>query len=790
MPSTSAVAIEDFKANPPAPKAKDLRDGRARGVLVAILVLSTLIDLFFFTGFYSSDDIDYLSLAHHVLQQGQLPDDARLQGAYRIVVLGWNFFVMWLLGPKAQVVAGSYILFHQLLNALTYLLAARVFDRRTALVAAYLTALCPMLISFSTAILPDIPLTCFFVLSLYAFLRAYDPGRDAGVKAPVSPLWMFISGAAVGLAYLSKESGLVLLPFYFFLWLIFSRKRRLPTILALGTMFVLGVAFCAFLEWGLLSYLKHQSFVRLNATAVQELDQDIRDHIARYGMDPLERLGWVKRRLNEFFAFIPVWFNIILLVGLVAYPLLRRSRWPILLLPLWVFIYQTWGTMRLTEYFPPSIKVRYYMPIIPFFAIIGAFVLVTLLRTLIEKTKPRALRRFLQAIAIALIIVLPLPGLRVADEKAGRLYRSAEIGGIVSAVRWTVNQGGQEPIVVSAYTSHRLFGMLFDRQPDRLRHARDLGQEQFFALLDTGGFYYLDIPKRYKRGMPNSDVDALLRFVISERIEPLPAEPVFADVAVYWSPETPGINRFKVGGYEGCAQKIGWFHHLTKRSAEAQVLFGNSMVRSRHVKSPGARAVQLCRISGRRTQSASETPAVIRLDNTPVSPLNGTTEAAEFQSETNLTRDSQQWRIMFPSKFSPTTAPAESPPFEKIDRDSSGPKLELNFDAGVYLWLVPAKGHEMSLDTCCRYDFLLDVTVQGSVKAELRFEMFKDPARKHRLMQKRIPLKNGMTQFGAWTDGNPVYIKPAFKVSGNGTFALNSFIVRGPNAPRTPVRPD
>ena len=72
--------------SPKAP-APGLSAAQTAAILAAILVLVAALDLFFFTGFYGSDDIEYLTAARAVFNDGQFNSRADF-GAERLTLLG------------------------------------------------------------------------------------------------------------------------------------------------------------------------------------------------------------------------------------------------------------------------------------------------------------------------------------------------------------------------------------------------------------------------------------------------------------------------------------------------------------------------------------------------------------------------------------------------------------------------------------------------------------------------------------------------------------------------------
>lgn len=85
----------------------------------------------------------------------------------------------------------------------TYLLGKELYDIKVALTAALVLALLPYHVILSRQVLLDVSLTFFFALSIYFLIRY--------VKKPLDTYWLFLIGASSGLAFLSKEVGIIAL---------------------------------------------------------------------------------------------------------------------------------------------------------------------------------------------------------------------------------------------------------------------------------------------------------------------------------------------------------------------------------------------------------------------------------------------------------------------------------------------------------------------------------------------------------------------------------------------------
>ena len=83
-----------------------------------------------------------------------------------------------------------------------YKLGRLLYDRRVGLVAALLVALMPYHVIVTRQVLLDGPMTLFATIALYLLVRFVLTRRVA---------WLYAAGAAMGITFLSKEPGIVLI---------------------------------------------------------------------------------------------------------------------------------------------------------------------------------------------------------------------------------------------------------------------------------------------------------------------------------------------------------------------------------------------------------------------------------------------------------------------------------------------------------------------------------------------------------------------------------------------------
>jgi 4-amino-4-deoxy-L-arabinose transferase-like glycosyltransferase len=114
---------------------------------------------------------------------------------------------------------------------LTYRLGRLLYNPETGLIAALLLAMMPYHVVVSRQVLLDGPMTFFATLTLYLLARFALTER---------PAWLYLTGAALGLTFLAKETGILFAgAVYIFLALSPSVKMRLRDLLiSVGIMLV------------------------------------------------------------------------------------------------------------------------------------------------------------------------------------------------------------------------------------------------------------------------------------------------------------------------------------------------------------------------------------------------------------------------------------------------------------------------------------------------------------------------------------------------------------------------
>ena len=204
-------------------------------VLVLFLGMAAVL-AFAWVGYLGSDDVTYATGAYGWLRQFPYVGG---HGTIRYLIT-WPIALSFVAFGEGefQLVLPTICYFAALI-AVTYLCMARLLDRATAVVAAILVMTLPLFAVQATTASADITELTFIVASAWLFYIASTAARPF-------PL-LFASGAAAGLAWLTRETAVALLLFYGLSFLAGYRIKRMH-------YFVMGAGF--FAVWGCeLAYL-------------------------------------------------------------------------------------------------------------------------------------------------------------------------------------------------------------------------------------------------------------------------------------------------------------------------------------------------------------------------------------------------------------------------------------------------------------------------------------------------------------------------------------------------------
>ena len=150
---------------------------------------------------YNSDEAVYSGQAAAIADDDGLEQLFPALRAHPVLIqtllsLGYRLGGGELFGRVAMAVIGVATVY------VVFRLGEYMYGRRTGLVAALLLALMPYHVVVTRQVLLDGPMTLFATVTLYLLARFAATGRVA---------WLYASGASMGMTFLSKETGIVLL---------------------------------------------------------------------------------------------------------------------------------------------------------------------------------------------------------------------------------------------------------------------------------------------------------------------------------------------------------------------------------------------------------------------------------------------------------------------------------------------------------------------------------------------------------------------------------------------------
>src|SRR5690606_22764004 len=213
-PRDRPAPADRLRARPVIPRPRlDSISGRARRVLAALLVVALALDFIFFTGFFASDDRQYLDGAGKIadLLSLELPEGGAGLGNSRLSIIVAYGIVYWLTEGSAAAVAWFHVLYHLVLVVLAFALGRLYHSEQAGLIAAGLAATNPIFYVFAGAVLPDNATAVWLALVLIALELAYRRcAVERSLGAGQALRWYFPIGFLIGVAYACKETALIM----------------------------------------------------------------------------------------------------------------------------------------------------------------------------------------------------------------------------------------------------------------------------------------------------------------------------------------------------------------------------------------------------------------------------------------------------------------------------------------------------------------------------------------------------------------------------------------------------
>lgn len=204
-----------------------------RVVLALLLLAAFLVRLWFLNGRWINPDEGAHLMDGLLALEGYVPAvDYSSRQVFYVYALA---FFLKVLGVGYEAARLYPVLATVAIGLLVYLISARLFDRRVALLAAAVYLFLPFTIAYGTQVKTE-PLTILLsCVGIYAVLSALDRER--------SPALLALAGAAFGLAYYTRQSSLAVLLTALILLAVVIR-RPLPLAKAIGSLAVGFLLIC------------------------------------------------------------------------------------------------------------------------------------------------------------------------------------------------------------------------------------------------------------------------------------------------------------------------------------------------------------------------------------------------------------------------------------------------------------------------------------------------------------------------------------------------------------------
>jgi hypothetical protein len=487
-------------SSPASSPASSLRADRRSVLWLALL--AWLLNLYFYSGFFASDDYEYLGGIIH-LATGR-PIDPSLIAQMRLMVIGPAAIVYGLFGSIPLTIL-SYTLYHPILVGLTYALGVLAFDSRSAVLGALLVALSPVFYVYGGAVLPDntlsVWLAALLVFTIWTRVRA-------GELSPRGELlqWLCV-GTFTGLAYSAKEPGIVVaVPLAIGILCMRLRDGARWRALAGALAYGVGVLLFMLFEALILRTLTGSWIVRLlsgvgSAESMHALEQRVRVQ----GLWPLDRLRFWYQHSGEFLGYgLPVF----LFAQLGAWPLLRargalpdqRRYVPFLLgFWLWLFAYLSFGTTNFTHYLPPPLQHPRYFSVCLVPALLITAAVARRCVALIQQRLPagQALARALPVLPVLLVVLWGTRLFLHFEPDSAGVYAAEQAKSVFAAFEDARRIYPERPVLLSERLTERFQALLESRGCSACAHIvthvnslAELPERPFVALLASD--YYHD----------------------------------------------------------------------------------------------------------------------------------------------------------------------------------------------------------------------------------------------------------------------------------------------------------
>ncbi len=188
-------------------------------LLVLILVAGLLLARpLYASPFYMFDDSSYIGCAHQMLSGSFNPAESPYSYGFLLPLSLALSFSIFGINVFASILPA--IVEYLAIILLTFAISRKLYDNKVGLVSAFLIAIAPFVVGYSTRVLPDMGVGVFAGLSLLFFVYAQESKKAKQLY--------FLSGACAALTVYIKMIGLAYILFFIIILLFQVLRQKKP----------------------------------------------------------------------------------------------------------------------------------------------------------------------------------------------------------------------------------------------------------------------------------------------------------------------------------------------------------------------------------------------------------------------------------------------------------------------------------------------------------------------------------------------------------------------------------
>ncbi|MBU1203890.1 MAG: glycosyltransferase family 39 protein [Nanoarchaeota archaeon] len=331
--------------------------------IAVILLIALLLRIIFFTGFNASDDYVLLKTADDLNKNKMDFDEIFNPISIRLTLLYPISFLIRLVGINDITISILPLLCSIGTIFLTYLIAKKLFNKKTALLSATLLSFFPLEVLHGSILVAETIGSFLMLLGIYLFLL------DKKMN-------YFLSGVLIGLAYVTKVTFVFVLPLLL-LYLLYLKKKIVKEhiCLILGFLLILIPELIFFyIKTGNVLF-RYELIRNFTSLITPEKTQLLKEVLFRY---PYITLNPINFQVGLFFYL----FYTCVIVAIIKK---IKKLYPLIIFAAFFVLYLNFGSTQLTQYIPLPRSIRYFMMVSAPLTLISSYTL-TNLKHKIRKT--------------------------------------------------------------------------------------------------------------------------------------------------------------------------------------------------------------------------------------------------------------------------------------------------------------------------------------------------------------------------------------------------------------------